>query len=544
MLRQPARPNPSRRQVGSGASIPPPVGGWDAVSPLAAMPEDRAPVLDNWIPRLGYIEVRKGYKAHAGNMGSGVVDSLMVYNGLTSALSAMFAVTGGSIYDVSSSGAAVISTVTGLGNNRWQYVNFTTSGGKFLWLCNGTDAPRHYNGTTWATPSLSITTYASTDIINVNGHKNRLWFVFKNSTVAGYLPTGAVAGTITNFELGGLLTKGGFLVAMGTWTRDGGAGEDDLAVFVSSRGQAAIYQGTDPSSASTWGLIGVFDLGAPIGYRCLTKVAGDLALINIDGVLPLSKALASDRGAAAAIAITANINNAMNAAAQSYKDNFGWELTPYATATLALLNVPLQTGATQHQYVMNTLSGAWCRFIGWNANTFAVFRDALYFGGNDGVVYQADTSSLDLDSEVDAVGQTAYNYFKSRGVLKDFKLIQPLITTDSDSVPAIGLSTDFKDNAVLATPSTSAIEAALFDEAIWDVDVFPVESRNIADWSGIPGHGHCASVHFRARTGNPSVISLWGSAVWGLDPWSQTVPGNIVVRLNGFNVIYERGGSM
>lgn len=523
MMRQPVR---SRRgqQVSAGASIPPPVGGWDAISPLANMPEDRAPVLDNYIPRPGYIEVRRGHVVHGHTMGSGVVDTLMVYNGLTTATSKMFAATNSKIYEVSSAGAGTDQSITTT-NNRFQWVNFTTSAGKFLWICNGQDNPRHYNGTSWTDIGASLTGVTATDIIHVTAHGNRLWFVFKDSTKAGYLATGAVTGAVTTFELGGLFTKGGYLAAIGTWTRDGGAGEDDLKCFVSSRGQVAVYAGTDPSTNTNHALIGVFDLGAPIGRRCLTKVGGDLALINIDGVLPLSKALETDQGAAAAIALTKNINNAMNAAARNYASNFGWELRPYAKGTLALLNVPLVQGVSQHQYVINTLTGAWCRFTGMNANCWAVYLDRLFFGGNAGKVYEADIGSLDVSTPVDAVGQTAYNYFKSRGVFKQFKGIQPLLTTDSDTNPAVGLSTDFKDNATLSVPSTAATNAALWDTAIWDTDIWPVEQRSVANWLAVGGGGYCASAHFRARSGSAN-------------------GGAVVQQINGFNIMFERGGML
>lgn len=506
------------------------------------MPEDRAPVLDNWIPRLGYIEVRRGSQIHAVGMGSGPVESLLTYHGLTSASSKLFAITGGSIYDVTAAGAGVVTTVTGLASNRFQAINFTTPAGKFLWICNGLDAPRHFNGSAWATPALTVTTFAASDIINVNAHKNRIWMVFRDSTVAGYLPTASIAGTVTNFELGGLFTEGGHLVAMATITKDGGSGEDDFAAFISSRGQIAIFQGTDPSSADTWAHVGTYSVGPPIGYRCFFKLGGGLALINLDGVVPIPEALQVERSAVAGVAITKNINNAVNDAARNYSSNFGWEIISYPKGTLALLNVPIQEGNTQHQYVMNTLSGAWCRFTGWNANCFAVFRNNLYFGSNDGLVNLADTSSADFDQPIDAIGQTAYNYFKSRGVLKDFKLIQPLLTTDSDVAPAIGLSTDFKDNAVLAVPASAHIGVALFDSAVFDVDVFPVESRNTADWAAAPGQGHCASVHFRARTGGETNLSLWGVAKWGQSVWSGQIPSDVVIRLNGFNLIHERGG--
>lgn len=540
MIRTAARPNPGRNQVSKGSSIPAPVGGWDAVSALADMPEDRAVALVNWFPSTTDVRVRRGHQVQCGGMGSGVVDSLLVYNGLTVASSKLFAATDNKIYDVSASGTAVVTDRTGLANNRWQHVNFTTAGGKFLWCCNGADTPIHYNGSAWAQPS--ITGITSSDIVNVNGHKNRLWFVLKDSTKAAYLATGAVAGAATTFELGGLFTQGGYLVAMATWTRDGGAGTDDLAVFVSSRGQAAVYAGTDPASASTWELIGVYDVGPPIGYRCFTKVGADLMLLNLDGVLPLSKGLVLDRAAQSQVTITLNINSAMNDAARSYKGNFGWELTPYAKGTMAILNVPIQEGLLQHQYVMNTITGAWCKFTGMAANCWAVFKDNLYFGGNDGFVYQGDTTGLDLFTPIDAIGQGAYNYYKMRGRLKQWKLLQPLLTTDSDARPSVGISTDFKDNASLGTPSSSQTVSALYDVAVYDTDVYAVESRTVADWTSISGIGQCASIHFRARTGRESGVSVWGVSEWGDADWSASISGDVVMRLNGFNVIHETGG--
>lgn len=540
MLRKAARRKAvARQQIVTGQSIPAPVGGWDAVSALADMPEDRAIVLDNWFPSTGDVRVRRGFQVHAG-CGEDPVESLMPYNAVTTAGAKLFAAMDTDIYDVTASGAAS-SVVSSLTNARWQHTNFTTPAGKFLWICNGADSPRHYNGSVWATPSLTVSTFSGADIINVNAHKNRLWFVFKDSTVAGFLATGAVAGSVTNFELGGLFTRGGHLVAMATWTRDGGAGEDDLAVFISSRGQCAVYAGTDPSTAADWLLIGVYDVGAPIGYRCFTKVGGDLALVNIDGVLPLSKGLQSDRGAAASVAITANINNAMNEAARSYKDNFGWELTPYAKGTMAILNVPIQENDTQHQYVMNTLTGAWCRFTGMNANCWAVFRDRLFFGGNVGLVMEADQTGLDLDEPIDAVGQGAYNYYKSNGQLKQWKMVQPLLTTDSGARPAIGISTDFQDNVSLGTPSAAGTVSALYDTAVWDTDSYATDNRSVTDWTGLNGVGQCASLHFRARTGAESGVSLWGISEWG-DDWSGSISGDVIMRLNGFNVTYERGG--
>lgn len=539
-MRQPLSANARRANIAKGISIRAPVGGWDAVSALSDMPEDRAIQLDNWFPRPDSVEVRHGFSIHSPAIGSATpVETLMVYHAVTAASSVLFGVADGNVYNVTTTATVSATTVTGLRSDRLQWINFTTSGGKYLWAVNGIDAPLMYDGSTWSNPTITGAT--ASNFIHVNAHKDRIWVIYADSTKAAYLNTGSIQGTATPFELGGLLVRGGYLVAMATWTRDAGDGQDDLAVFISSQGDCVVYQGTDPTNANTWALVGVFHLGAPIGRRCFEKIGGDVALINIDGVLPLSRALLTEQAAAKTIAMTQNINNAMNEAARSYKENFGWQLISYPRGTMGILNVPISENSEQHQYVMNTLTGAWCRFKGWNAACFAVFKDSLFFGRNDGHVARGDTGALDGDQSISADGQQAYNYFKSRGILKRYDMIRAVITTDSDLRPAVGVSTDFRDNAVVGTPTTAVTRSALYDQAIYDQDKYAVGDRVIADWTALMGLGQCASIHFRASTGPTGGQALWDVSEWDIGVWSGQAAGDVTLRLNSFDMTYETG---
>lgn len=541
MMLEPLRANRRKAPVVKQKAIPFPVGGWDATSPLASMPQDRAVQLKNWFPYAAYGEVRKGYRYHAWDIVSDTtpIESLMAWRGPSS--SKMFAAGGGAIYDVTSNAAAT-SAVTSLSANRWQSVNMTTSGGAFLWICNGTDSCRHYNGTTWATPSLTGVT--SSDVINVNVHKRRLWMILKDSTTAYYLGTDAVAGSATSFALGATFTRGGYLMAMATWTRDGGSGSDDYAVFISSEGQCAVYQGTDPASASTWSLVGVFDVPPPIGRRCFAKYGGDVALITIQGVFQLSKLLAVDQSQATGVALSENISAAVNAAAASYKANFGWEVAVYPKGTRLILNIPTTETVRAVQYVMNTLTGAWCEFDGMNANCWLVYNDNLYFGGNDGCVYRADTGSADIDTPVTAVGQSAYGAMGA-GNVKHWKMVKPLLTTAGASRPAIGVSTDFQETESLFQPSSEAsTSGATWDSSRWDSAVWGGADQNVSDWVGVVGIGTFGSIKFRAQTGVSSGGSAWGVSLWGTDLWGSQGTADQTMRINGFLVMAEVGGNL
>lgn len=531
---------PSRRRVISDStSVPPPVEGWDAISPIAAMPIKRAVRLINWFPQTSWVELRRGFIQHA-DTGTGLpVESVMAYQGLISRR--LFAGSDDTVFDVTTS--SVSAGVTGLTNVRIQHINFATTGGNFLYCVNGADSPFYFNGSTWATAAITGVGVDPTEFVTVNAFKNRMFFISNNSTAFHYLDIDSIQGTATRFELGGLMTQGGFLMAMGTWSLDAGDGPEDYAVFVTSRGQVIIYSGTDPDDAATWQLVGRFNMGAPIGRRCLTQVGADIAIICIDGVLPLSKAMIFERAAVVKIALTERIQRVMNESARAYGDHFGWQLISYPKGTRAILNVPVQENEEQQQYVMNTITGAWCLYTGHNGSCWELLDDTPYFGGNEGIVYQADTSGSDNGATISADMMTAFSYYGSPGYNKRWVECQPLITTDGSVTPGITFNTDFREDAPLSVPESTLTTSAKWDNAVWDQAVWPVEATVQTDWRAVTGVGHCASIRLAVEVRQPIIAgdewssSLWGSAVW----FGDNAAPDVTLQINGFNVAYEKG---
>ncbi len=525
-------------RTATGASVPAPIEGWDAISPIADMSPKRAVHLINWFPQPDWVEVRRGYIRHA-NTGTALpVETLAAYQGIASAK--LWAASNDSIFDVTS-GSPSSAAVTGLTNARFQYINFATTGGNFLYMVNGADIPQYYNGSAWLT--AAITVIDPTTIIGVNAHKKRLWFTLNNSSDAAYLPLDSIQGAAVKFPVGPLFTKGGFLMSIGTWSIDAGTGPDDYLVFVSSRGQVAIYSGTDPSSATTWSLVGVFDMGAPIGRRCLTRVGADIAIISIDGVVPLSRAMIFERAAVQKVALTERIQRVMNQSARNYMENFGWQLISYPRGTRAILNVPIAENDQQEQYVMNTLSGAWCRFTGMNANCWELLDDRLYFGGNDGRVYEADRGGTDVGQIMRADMQTAFNYFSQRGIQKHWTMCRPLLTTDQSIQPGIAFNVDFQENAPIFVPTSVTNPQAQWDVAEWDVDAWGGDIVTRGDWTTVSGVGYCASIRMVADLRHPSAgtPAVWGVGLWGGGRWGEVDGPEVTLRVNGFDLTMYKG---
>lgn len=541
-LRQPARKNSAKQAVLRDFAVPAPVEGWDASTALAAMPPLRAVQLKNWFPQPGYVEVRRGYRFWSWGVGTSTtpVETLAIWRGPAS--SKMFAAGGGKIYDVTSN-AVASSSVTSLSNNRWQWINHTTSAGAYLWMCNGVDAVRHYNGTAWATPSLTGVT--STDVVAVCAHKKRIWMAVKDSTKGYYLATEAVAGAATAFEFGSNFTRGGYLNAIVTWTRDGGNGADDYLIAISSQGDAAVYQGTDPASANTWALVGVFQLAPPIGRRCFLQFGGNVLVLTQQGIIPLSQMLALDTTQSNLVANSARISQALTSQATSYSSNFGWEICAYPRGNRIIVNIPTTENQTAIQYVQNSITGAWCEFESMNANCWAVFGDRLFFGDNTGKVYRADTGSTDVDEPITATGQCAYQAFGSRGRVKRFSLVKPLITTTGTHRPSLGVSTDFVETTNMSTAAVGTTQTtSTWDSSVWDSSTWAGDTVQVNDWVGGLAIGTFASIKFKAITGQNSGGTAWGVSLWGTDLWGSQGNSDEPMKINGFVVLAEVGGQL
>lgn len=491
-----------KRRISKTYSVPAPTKGWNSLDTVALMDEKYAVILQNFIPTSSSVSLRKGSSNWATGI-TGRVETLAIYNGAAS--SKLFAAAVGNIYDVTLQGVVGAPVVTGKTNARWQHVNFATVGGQFMYMVNGADSPMLYDGTTWtpitAVSAPAITGVTTSTLINVSSFKNRLWFIEANSLRAWYLAAGAIAGAANSFDLSGVFPRGGYLMAMGDWTLDSGEGVDDYAVFVSSEGEVAVYQGTDPASASTWALTGIYQIGSPIGRRCLTKFASDLVIINQDGFQLLSAALSSSR-AYSQQSVTDKIQPSIGEMINTYGVNYGWEVNVFPKEDAIFLNIPI-TGGSQ-QYLMNTRTKGWCNITGWDASTFEMLNDNLYFGTTDKVMKAFDGTS---DAGVAIAGEAlqAFSYMGNSS-LKYWEMARPIISTDSSSLGILlGLNVDYDMTAPTGTPTFSNVSVGAWDTAIWDIDVWGGSMQIRKDWQTVGGVGYSAALHMKTQSSAANV---------------------------------------
>ena len=93
-MASPVRRRLIQRTSNNVASLPAPVGGWNARDSLANMAPTDAVTLDNLFPGVSSVGLRGGYQNHVTGI-TGQVETLMTYNG--GSTDKMFGIAGGNI---------------------------------------------------------------------------------------------------------------------------------------------------------------------------------------------------------------------------------------------------------------------------------------------------------------------------------------------------------------------------------------------------------------------------------------------------------------
>ena len=345
-----------------------------------------------------------------------------------------------------------------------------------------------------------ITGVDSSNLVNVNLFKNRLYYTEKNSLSFWYSGIDEVSGALTEFPIGGVARNGGYLQALGTWTLDAGYGVDDYLVAVTSMGEVIVYSGSNPSDPADWKLVGVWQMGQTFSRRCFFKWAGDLLLLTQDGLVPLTAALQSSR-LDPRINLTDKIYFAVSQAATQFSTNFGWQINYYASENMLILSIP--TNAGMEQYVMHTITKSWARFTGIEAYCWVASVDTdMHFGGDGyfGTFYNAYS---DAGTNINGSVQQAYSYFETRGTLKRFTMVRPILQTDN-VLPTVlcGISTDFDTvsliNSITFNPSN--VGSGVWDASNWDEANWATGLSTSKVWQGVTGIGYAGSVNINVAS--------------------------------------------
>jgi len=255
------------------------------------------------------------------------------------------------------------------------------------------------NGVTAIVPGTNVT-FAGTpglttaDLSYVWVYKNRIWFVQKDSLDVWYLPVDSIAGELTLLPLGGVFGKGGHLIFGATWSQDVGDGLNALNAFITSEGEAAVYQGANPADANDWGIVGVYQTGKPMGAKAHVKVGGDIALASDIAFVPLSEALRTEYSELGSNSLSAPIE-ALWPEQVLARAGTPWHCALWTAKQMVVVGLPTVDSQPPAMLVMNSRTRKWAWFTNWGSTCLHVFNDRLFIGDTLGRVYEANVTGLD-----------------------------------------------------------------------------------------------------------------------------------------------------
>ncbi|RPH75987.1 hypothetical protein EHM76_00095 [bacterium] len=370
-------------------------------------------VCDNWFPTMRGAKLRGGCVRHCDlHALDGPVPP--VPSASRQSVISMFEYTYGSnvrifaaqqtkLFDVTAPTPVLVKSGQTSGN--YATAQMSNLSGNYLIAVNDTgQPPLRFDGTTWLTldasaPSADQIKHPTsglpmTGLTHVWKYLSRLFFVEGNTMNLYYLDIDSIAGTLKRFPLSGAATRGGSLLFGANWSVDAGDGLDNKCVMATNLGEILLFSGTDPSSVASWRQEGRYDVSPPLGKNAHTLIGGDLMILTVDGIVPLSQVLTKSAGQLELAMVTRSIKP-MWREEVTLKRTLPWTIKKWDEQGIFLVTWPGGSPGNRYCAVANNATGAWARAVGWDALCFARLGADLYFGNQDGIVMLANRTGKD-----------------------------------------------------------------------------------------------------------------------------------------------------
>jgi hypothetical protein len=514
-------PIPKQRRSHNVVAQVPPVRGLNTTGAVAAMQPSDAMQMDNFISTDTGVQMREGWREYATGLG-GEIRTIMSYEGspalaTTSPIqqSLLFAVTDEGIFDIEGGGdlSAELPMIALTGASfagRMSYVMFTTDAGQYLIACSEVDGAFLYDGVAWMKmssvggPGPGFVTGADpAQFVQVCAWKKRLMFVQRDSTVAWILPVGQVGGAAVQFDFGPLMRFGGMLLALTNWTQDAGDGIDDRLVVLGTSGDMLIYEGTDPTNASEFRNTGTWFIGQPpVGRRCFTTAGGNVFVLTVFGVIPVTQVVqggldALETSGTEYFQQLRHIQAVLNFDFATLANTVGWEIMHFPNKALLHIARPSQVTNQWVQYAFQEHNVAWSRLLDIPGVTFGRRLEELYAGTEDGRVLRVHDGHTDgtvIDGtgahEIRARVTPAFSYFGDPGVVKQALMVRVNFLASASPAYLVTMNSNFAVSPPGIAPTRGEFVGALWDEALWNVDLWAGARSAYGEWNSVEGIGY------------------------------------------------------
>jgi hypothetical protein len=407
------------QQSAKNHNIPASVGGINALQSLAGMPPQDCITCHNLMPSEYGMRLRSGYTewAYTDALNGYPINTLIGFQGQESVLQdRLWAVTQEGIWDITTFADTPIAPVVDfrLVSPQPSATKLASAGfGTFVEITNDADErflqyadegfglwQYQESGDAWLltgtgqsdidfTTSDPTLTLEPEDIVFVTTWKSRLWYITYGSGVAWYLEPSAISGAAEVFIFGSKLRHGGDLLAIYSWTIDGGKGIDDMLVAVGRGGDILVYQGYDPVNVATFELKGSWFLGEfPNSRKVAIDYGGEMYLLSTYGVMSLRDLMQGVDAGTTATTPSAKINRFLRPIVEAGKTKKNWALQIFPGDGFLQIIAPYTESRSAIQYNQNLITRAWGLWEGVPVNCAVTWAGKYIIAGIDGRVWE------------------------------------------------------------------------------------------------------------------------------------------------------------
>ena len=255
-----------------------------------------------------------------------------------------------------------------------------------------------------------------------------------------------------------------------------------------------------------------------MGMNAHIQVGGDLLIATVDGILPTSGAITKGKAELELAAVTRNIKPMWRDEVLEKREH-PWTLCNWGEYGGIFVTLPYGEPGQRRCLAVNSATGAWCRFTGWDAMCWIRMSGDMFFGTQDGIIMQADRGGYDDGLPYVATLVGGWEMFQSPAQTITWRQARASLSRrvpvshsfrSCPRPPILSLPCRRHRMAGIDPGALDLWDEGLWDAALWDAGGAPTPVVRNTGWVtiGMTGFSHAPIVQVTVAQAAKPIVEL------------------------------------